>query len=450
MAATAPASTAAPKITFIGGGSAKFVSELVKDIVTYPALAGSRFCLMDVDRERLDRARRIVEKIIADRQLSATVETTTDQRAAVSGSDYVVVTVMVGGFKHYKSDAEIPMRYGVLPTVGDTIGPGGVFRLVRTAPVLAELARNLRETAPQAWVLNYANPMAMNTWTLLSHGQERTVGLCHSIQGSYRQIAGWLNLPEDEIRYTAAGINHVNFYLTLEHRGRSLYPDLLAAEERILAKHPNEKVRFELLRYFGHWVAEGPEHQSEYSPYFRKNQASADRYHSETMWGYNFDSKLNGWLLQSIEDQISGKKPICYERGHEYGSGIINALRSGDQAMVYGNVRNDGLVTNLPGGAVVEVPCLVDGNGIFPCHMGRIPTKLAALMTPHIHVHEMAVEAVRRRSRRLVREAIQADPLTAAILTLPQIEAMVDELFAENAAWCADWPAERALLAARA
>ncbi len=439
-----------PKITFIGGGSAKFVAELVKDIITYDSLKGSHICLMDISEERLDRARRIVQRIIDDRQLKATVETTTNQRTAVAGADYVVVTVMVGGFKHYKSDAEIPMKYGVLPTVGDTIGPGAVFRLVRTAPVLWELARNLRELAPNAWVLNYANPMAMNTWTLVDAGHQRTVGLCHSIQGAYRQIAGWLNIPAEEIQYTAAGINHVNFYLTLEHQGRSLYPDLLAAEQQVLAKHPTEKVRFELLRYFGHWVAEGPEHQSEYSPYFRKNQASADRYSSETMWGYNFDYKLNGWLTQQVEDQIKGVKPICYDRGHEYGSGIIDSLQSNTPRMFYGNVTNHALIDNLPQGALVEVPCMVDGNGIFPCHMGRIPTKLAAIMTPHVQVHEMALDGVKRRSRRGIREAIQADPLTAAICTLPQIEAMVDELFSENAAYIQDWPAERATLKAHA
>jgi alpha-galactosidase len=439
---------AGPKITFIGGGSAKFVSELVKDVFSYDQLRESRICLMDIDAERLDRAKRMVTKLITDLKIGASVETTMDQREAVRGSDYVVISVMVGGFKHYKSDATIPMKYGVLPTVGDTIGPGGVFRLVRSAPVLFELARNLRELAPNAWVLNYANPMAMNTWTLIDAGHQRTVGLCHSIQGSYRQIAGWLNINPDEVRYTAAGINHVNFYLTLTHNGRDLYPDLLAAAPRILEKHPNFKVTFELLKYFGHWVAEGPEHQSEYSPYFRKSQATADHYSSETMWGYNFDSKLNGWLLNSVEEMISGKKPICYDRGHEYGSGIINALHTNEAVTVYGNVRNDHLIDNLPQGALVEVPCHVDGNGIFPIHMGRIPTKLAAIMTPHIHVHEMALEGVKKKSRRIIREAITADPLTAAICTLPQIEAMVDELFVENADWTKDWPEERRALAA--
>ncbi len=436
-----------PKITFIGGGSAKFVSELVKDIFTYDALRGSRICLMDVDPERLVNAKRIVERLIADLRLPASVETTVNQREAVLGADYVVVTIMVGGLKHYRSDSEIPMKYGVLPTVGDTIGPGGVFRLVRSAPVYWELARDLRELAPKAWVLNYANPMAMNTWTLIDAGHERAVGLCHSIQGCYRGIAGWLGIPPDEVRYTAAGINHINFYLTLEHQGRDLYPELLAAQERILAEHPREAVRFELLRYLGYWPAEGTEHQSEYYPWFRKDQATADRYHSETMWGYRVDSTGNEVRRRQIEEQISGAKPIHYERGHEYGSGIINSLESGEPGFFYGNVRNDDLIENLPRGSVVEVPCHVDGNGVFPCRMGRIPTKLAAVMTPHIHVHDMALQGVKRKSRRMVREAIQADPLTAAICTLPQIEAMVDELFVENAAWVSDWPDERRLAA---
>ncbi|HYE07151.1 MAG TPA: alpha-glucosidase/alpha-galactosidase [Planctomycetota bacterium] len=436
-----------PVIAFVGGGSAKFVSEVVRDIFTYPALAGSRIRLMDVDPERLSRGRRIVEKLINEFQVPATVEATLDRRAAVAGADVVVVTIMVGGFKHYESDARIPMRYGVLPTVGDTIGPGGVFRLVRTAPVLHGLAQDLAELAPDAWVLNYANPMAMNTWTLIAAGHRRTIGLCHSIQGMYRALADWAGVPADEVRFTAAGINHVNFYLSLTHNGRDLYPAVLAAEQAVLEKHPNEKVRFELLRRLGHFPAEGAEHQSEYYGWFRKDQRRADELASETMWGFRFDSEVNQWLRDHVDAQISGEKPICRTRGHEYGSGIVNALVSGEAMSFYGNVRNDDLIDNLPRGSVVEVPCLADANGVFPCRMGRIPTQLAAVMTPHVHVHELAVEGVRRKSRDLIRMAIQADPLTQAVCTLPQIEAMVDDLFVENAAYVGDWPTRRSAVA---
>lgn len=429
-----------PIITFIGGGSAKFVSELIRDVMTYDSLKDSCIRLMDIDPDRLDRARRIVQRTMDLAKVSARVETYLDRKEAVRGADFVIMTIMVGGFKHYKSDAEIPMQYGVLPTVGDTIGPGGVFRLIRTEPVLAGLAEELAEVAPKAWVLNYSNPMAMNTWALIEAGHQRTVGLCHSIQGMYRHIAGWLGIPADEVRYTAAGINHINFYLTLTHNGRDLYPDLLAKEHEIVAKHPQESVRFELLRHIGHWPAEGAEHQSEYYQWFRKNPETVARYGAETMWGYNFDFKLNGWLTAQIDDQIAGRKPICFERGHEYGAGIIDCLTSGTEGSFYGNVRNNGLIDNLPREAVVEVPCLMNGNGIFPCRMGRIPPQLAAVMTPHIHVHQMALEGVRRRDRDLIRMAIQADPLTGAICSLPQINQMVDQLFVENEPWMQHWP----------
>lgn len=430
-------------ITFIGGGSAKFVSELTRDLFTYPALRDCRIRLMDVDGERVDRGRRIVQTQIDRCGAAATVEATTDRRAALRDADVVVITIMVGGFDRYRSDTEIPQRHGVLPTVGDTIGPGAVFRLIRTEPVLAGLVEDIRDLCPQAWVLNYTNPMAMCTAALLAAGHTRTVGLCHSIQGMYRTIAGWLGIPADEVRYTAGGINHIDFYLTLTHKGRDLYPDLLAKEEEIVARHPEERVRFELLRRLGHWPAEGPQHQSEYYPWFRKDQATCDRYGAATGWGYAFDAKLNDWLRDQVEDQIAGRKPICFDRGHEYGAGIIDSLVTGTPGVFYGNVGNAGLIDNLPREAVVEVPCLVDGDGIRPCKVGTIPTQLAAVMTPHIHVHQLALAGVRAKDPDLIRMAIQADPLTGAICTLPQIGAMVEELFADNADWLAGWPVQR-------
>ena len=199
------------KITFIGGGSAKFVGRLARDLFSFDELHDSHICLMDIDEERLDRSRRLVARMIDEQGLPATVSTTTDQRRAIEGADYVIVTIMVGGLKHYGSDGAIPVKYGVLPTVGDTIGPGAVFRLIRTGPVVQQIARDVQETAPDAWVLNYTNPMAMIVWTFLASGHERTVGLCHSIQGSYRKIAGFLGIPLEEVRYTAGGINHINF-----------------------------------------------------------------------------------------------------------------------------------------------------------------------------------------------------------------------------------------------
>jgi alpha-galactosidase len=428
-----------PRIAFIGAGSLKFVATLCRDLFSFPELHDSHICLMDIDADRMGRSERFVRKMIEERNLPATVESTTDQRRALERADFVLITVMVGGWKHYDSDAQIPMKYGLLPSVGDTIGPGAMFRLIRTGPVLRQLVKNLKELSPNAWVLNYSNPMAMNTWLMLSDGHARTVGLCHSIQAEYKTIAKWLNLPADEIRYTAGGINHINFYLTLEHKGQSLYPALLEQKSRILAEHPSKRVKFELLEYLGGWPAEGEFHQNEYYPWFHKNQEMVTEYASKVMWGHGHDRYWHERLSKQFDDQIAVKIPIDYRPSHEYGAFIIHSIQTNQSRVFHGNVRNAGLIENLPPQAVVEVPCHVDGVGIAPCQVGRIPMPLAAVMNPHIAVHEMAVEAVVRRDRRLVHQAIQADPLTAAVLSLPKISEMVEELFEENREYLDGW-----------
>jgi len=429
------------KITFIGGGSAKFVRELVVDLFAFEELRDSHLCLMDIDAGRAARSERIVAKIIRDRGYPARVEATTDQRRALDGADYVVVTIMVGGFDAYDADVSIPARYGVLQAVSDTTGPGGVFRIVRTAPVLQQIARNLREVAPQAWLLNYANPMSMNVWTLLECGHERTVGLCHSIQGCYVGLARSLGVPPEEVDYTAAGINHINFYLTLARRGQDLYPQLRAHADRLVRESPHERPRFELLQHLGYFPAEGPHHQSEYYAWFRKSQALVDHYRVATGWGCAFDRKHNDVRIAKVERQIAGADPIDYTPSVEYGAKIIHSLETGTLRLFYGNVRNRGLIANLPPQAVVEVPCAADRNGIGPVAMGRIPPQLAAVMTPHIALHELAVAGALQHDRRLIRLAVQADPLTGAILTLPRIAELVDALFAANRAYTETWPA---------
>lgn len=430
------------KITFIGGGSAKFVGGLVRDLFTYEELRDSRICLMDIDARRLERSRRYVLKMIEDLRIAARVETTLDQRQALAGSDYVIVTVMVGGFKHYESDGRIPRKYGVLVTVGDTVGPGGVIRLVRTAPVMEQLARNLSQVAPGAWVFNYTNPMAMVTWSLLDCGHERTVGLCHSIQGCYKEIAGWLGVPPEEVTYTAGGINHINFYLQLQHQGRDLYPLLLKKKDELVQQDPSRRVKFELLESLGAWPAEGQHHQTEYYPWFRKNAKLAERHYAvPTLWGYHWDKYHNTRLDRFTDEMIAGRRPLDLNRSHEFGAGMIHAIETNTPRVVYGNVRNRGLIENLPGRAVVEVPCLVDAQGVTPCRVGRIPAPLAAVMQPHIALHEMALAGVQQRSRRLLTQAVQADPLTGAILTLPKIRQMMNELYAANRAYMKDWSA---------
>jgi len=428
------------KIVFIGGGSAKFIRELVVDLFCYLEFHDSHITLMDIDRERVERSERIVRKIISDRKLGATVESTGDRRYALEGADYVIITIMVGGLEHYYSDSAIPAKYGVFQTVGDTTGVGGVFRLVRTAPVLQGIAQDLKQVAPEAWVLNYANPMSMNTWVMNACGHTRTIGLCHSVQGCCEvTFAKWLGLRPEGIRYTAGGINHINFYLTLSHEGRDIYPDLRAAADRIIKEDPVERVRFELLEYLGYFPAEGPQHQSEYYPWFRKDQRRIEHYAAETFWGYNIDSKHMQDRIKEVEAQIAGKLPIDSGHSLEYGARIIHSLASGELRTFYGNVPNRGLIENLPSQAIVEVPCLVGATGISPCRVGRIPPQLAAVMTPHIGLHEMTVEAVLSKDRRLIGRAIQADPLSGAILTLPEIEQMVNELLEENREYLDGW-----------
>ena len=287
---------------------------------------------------------------------------------------------MVGGFECYKRDYDIPAKYGIYQGVSDTIGPGGVFRIVRTSPVLQRIASDLREVSPDAQILNYANPMAMNTWTLLTCGHQRVVGLCHSIQGCYVGIARTLGIDPAEINYTAAGINHVNFYIRLERNGKDLYPLLKAAAADELKKNPGEKPRFELLEYLGHFPAEGPCHQSEYYPWFRKNLKTIKQYSTENAWGYHIDMKMNEAKIAEIEDQIAGRKEISYKPSEEYGAKIIHSLETGQLRLFYGNVRNHGLIENLPCEAVVEVPFAVDKNGIQPVKVGKIPPQLAAVM----------------------------------------------------------------------
>lgn len=429
------------RISIIGAGSVTFTRAVVSDILTFPALQEANLVLMDVDAGALDRATRLVGKMVRDRGVPVTVEATLDRRAALAGADFVLLTFMIGGWRAYCADIDIPARYGVLQSVGDTIGPGGVMRLLRNAPVLTALVTDLAELAPDAWVLNYVNPMAMSTWMLLDAGHARTVGLCHSVQTMYRSIANWLGLPADEIRYRAGGINHVDFYLSLTHRGRDLYPDFLAARDQVCAGAPQMRILFDLVEYLGYVPAEGPSHQVEYYPWFRKNEAMAREYAIRTGGTYARDEAAEANRTREIDDQIAGRKPLPTERSSEYAARILNAVVTGAPEIVYGNVRNIGLIDNLPPEAVVEVPCLVDAAGVQPCRVGSIPPQLAAVMRPHVSVHELAIAGVQARDRRRLEQAIACDPLTGALLTWPQIRAMTAELLAANAG-SVEWAGE--------
>jgi alpha-galactosidase len=436
------------KITLIGAGSLVFTRNLCSDILLAPALQESTISLMDIDPERLSQSRDLVQTLIEGRRLDARVEATTDRREAVQGADYVVTTFQQGGLDAYALDIEIPQRYGVEQCVGDTLGPGGVFRALRTIPVLIDLCNDMDEVAPDALLLNYVNPMAANCWAVARATGRPHVGLCHSVQGTSEMLAEWAGVPYDEVTYLCAGINHQAFFLDLRLGKEDLYPAIWEAVERE-GVCDQEPVRVELMKHFGYFVTESSGHASEYVPYFRKsprmvNEELVPLFKNEEDSWFDF-GRTGGYLRHCIsrleesrseyEELRAGNADLPTERTHEYGSYIIEAMETDRPTCVNGNVPNRGLIDNLPHGCCVEVPCLVDGNGVQPTTVGSLPTQLAALNRTNINVQELTVEAALTGSVEAVHHAVMLDPLTAAACTLPQIRLMVDEMLEAQARW---------------
>jgi alpha-galactosidase len=437
-----------PKITFIGAGSLEFTLKLCSDILFAPSLQDSTLTLMDINPTRLDHARQLIEMLVTQRQAKARIEATLDPRAAVRDADYVVTTFLQGGLDAFAYDIQIPQRYGVEQCVGDTLGPGGVFRALRTIPVLLELCRNLDDVAPDALLLNYVNPMAANCWGVDAGSGRPHVGLCHSVQGTSRMLARWIGVPYNELNFLCAGINHQAFFLEFCRGGEDLYPLLREAVER-QEVYEQEPVRVELFKHFGYFVTESSGHASEYVPYFRKNARMVNedlvpRFKNPNDYWFDF-GRTGGvlhWYLTrgeepeyDIEKLLSGVVPLPSERTSEFGSYIIEAMETDQPVRINGNVSNHEWITNLPRGCCVEVPCDVDARGIHPIAVGALPTQLAALNRTNVNVQELIVEAAVRGKRDAVYHAVMLDPLTAAACTLPQIHALVDELFEAEAHW---------------
>lgn len=435
-----------PKITFIGAGSLVFTRNLSNDILLTPALEGSTLSLVDINAERLEGAKRIVEALVRHRGVNATVEATLDRKAAIKGSDYVVTTFQQGGLEAYKSDIEVPQRYGVEQCVGDTLGPGGVFRALRTIPVLLDICREMDDVAPDALLLNYVNPMAANCWAIDRATGRPHIGLCHSVQGTSEMLAEWLGVPYHEITFRCAGINHQAFFLTFKQGDKDLYPDIrrVAQTPEVFGQEP---VRIELMNHFGYFVTESSGHASEYSPYFRK---SAEMVEQQLV--PKFTSSVNDWLdfgrtggyLRTCLDRLNAfqsdfedvlRETPAAERTHEYGSYIMEACETNTPISVNGNVPNRGLIENLPFGCCVEVPCLVDRSGVQPTQVGKLPAQLAALNRTNINVQELTVEAALTGSEEALRYAVKLDPLTAAVCALDEIDKMVSEMLVAQAPW---------------
>ena len=425
----------------VGAGSAVFARQLMTDILAVDGLDEGVFALVDIDAARLDLARRIAERLVELSGKRWSVRASTDRTEVLEGSDYVISSIEVAGLEHVRADYEIPKRYGVDQCIGDTIGPGGIFKALRTGPVWLDIVADVGRLAPRAVVLNYSNPMSILTLAAARSCDQEVVGLCHSVQGTSRQLAGYLDIPYDKITWRCAGINHNAWFTTLERDGEDLYP-LLRERAKVPAVYELDPVRFEVMLHLGAFVTESSGHFSEYVPYFRKRADLLARY---TRSGYLGQSGFyaDGWPEwrrandELIASMLRGETPVPTERSHEYASAIIEAIACGREATIHGNVRNKGWIDNLPDGCV-EVECRVDRRGLKPVHFGALPEQLAALNRSHMAVHELVVQAILERDRGKAKYALMLDPLTAAVCSLEEI----DRLFGEM------WAAERGSLTA--
>lgn len=426
-----------PKIVFVGAGSTVFAKNLLGDILSFPELAAAEIHLHDIDEERLRTSEIVAHRVARTLAARPTIAATLDRRRALDGADYVITMFQIGGYKPGTvTDFEVPKRYGLRQTIADTLGVGGIMRGLRTIPVLLEMAREMEALCPDAWLLNYVNPMAMNCWALNRATAIKTVGLCHSVQGTAEQLARDINVPVDEINYVCAGINHMAFYLRFERDGQDLYP--LLRQVITAGRVPDwNRVRYETLAHLGYFVTESSEHFSEYVPWFIKRDRPdlIERYNIPLdEYITRCESQIAAWKMMRglLEDESIA---LEVERSHEYGAYIIHSLETGTPRVIYGNVANDHLIDNLPPGCCVEVPCLVDRNGIQPTRIGLLPPQLAALMQTNVNVQSLTVEAALTGRREHVYHAAMLDPHTAAELDLNQIHSLVDELIAAHDGW---------------
>lgn len=422
------------KITLIGAGSVVFAKTLISDVLQFPELSHATICLMDIDPQRLKVAKVMAERIIQSLKVSARVIATTDRRKAIQNARYVICTIQVGGYKPGTLiDFEIPKKYGLQQTIGDTLGIGGIFRALRTIPKINEIAQDIAEVgAPDCLLLNYTNPMAMNCWAVDRATGIPHVGLCHSVQGTSHQLARYARLDEKQITYQVAGINHMAFFLKFEYKKQDAYPLLFKLLED--SNFKSDRVRFEMMRRTGYFVTESSEHQSEYVPYFIHHGKKTIEAFDVPIDEYlrRCEAIIRSW--KSLEAALLGDQGRfevpC--QSHEYGSFIIHSRETNKPRIIYGNVPNRNLITNLPVGCCVEVPCLVDAQGIQPTHIGDLPTQLAAICQTNINVQALTVEAALSHKRESIYHAAMFDPHTAATLPLDKIWSLCDDLIAAH------------------
>ncbi len=428
------------KIAMIGAGSLVFCKTLVMDILATEALQDSEICLMNRTQPKLDRMEAFVKKVIKENNVPATVTATLDRREALDGAKYVIIMIQVGGFDAFGHDYQIPMKYGVDQCIGDSLGPGGVFRALRTIPILADIAADMTKLCPDAIMLNYANPMGACCSGLAQVTDIPFVGLCHGVQTTLDLISRYVDVPKESIEHKCAGINHMAWFLSLKDKrdGRDLNPILRANIEKP-EYYVNEKVRSEVMRHFGYFMTESTGHLSEYLPWFRSSQRALDLYCDEPGFGgetgayYHYAKMLNE--KYAGVDYLKMESPKITHRSVEYCSYIIEAVETDQTFRLNGNVRNDGYITNLPQGCCVEVPLFVDAQGLHPVRVGDLPIQLAAMNQSNVTVQQLTVEAALTGNPELAMQAIAMDPLTSAVCTLKEVRDMTQEMLTAEAEW---------------
>ena len=422
------------KISFIGAGSTIFAKNVLGDVMLTPSLRDAELALYDIDEKRLAESHKMLENINKNNNDSrATIVSYTDRKESLRNADFVINAIQVGGYKPSTViDFEIPKKYGLQQTIGDTLGIGGIFRGLRTLPVMFEIAEDMEEVCPDAWLLNYTNPMSIVTMGMLKATNVKTVGLCHSVQVAVPELyagLGWdYESDKDKLKYNIAGINHMAWLLDIKKDGKDLYPEIHKRAQELTEPH-SDSVRFELMNRFGHYVTESSEHNAEYHPYFIKEKYPEliDRYQIPIdEYLRRCEVQISDWEEQ--RDEYVNNGSLTHTRTYEYASYIMDAMVTDNAISIAGNVLNKGLITNLPTDSCVEVPCLVNKNGIQPTYVGELPTQLAALNRTNINVQELVVEAAITKRKDKIYQAAYLDPHTNSELSLDDIKSMVDEL----------------------
>ena len=428
------------KIAMIGAGSLVFCQTLVKDILGTKALQDSEICLMDRTKQKLEKMHDYVSRVIKDNKLPAKVSATLDRREALKGAKYVIIMIQVGGVDAFEVDYKIPLKYGVDQCIGDSLGPGGVFRALRTIPVLMDIVKDMKELCPDAVMLNYTNPMGANCAALGKASDISYIGLCHGVQTTLDLISQYVEVPKDEIEFLAAGINHMAWFLSIKDRrdGRDLNPVLKENIEKP-EYYIHEKVRAEVMRHFGYFMTESTGHLSEYLPWFRSSERALKLYCDQPDFGgesgayYNY-CRMIDTKFKNI-NYLENESTKLSERSVEYCSYILEAIETDNIFRLNGNVRNDGYITNLPDGCCVEVPIFVDSRGLHPESIGLLPPQCAAMNQSNITVQELTVQAALTGDPEYAMHAVAMDPLTSAVCTLKEVREMVAEMLNAEREW---------------